>query len=108
MALPEADCCLAFSTRLTSPGATRYCFPPARMTAYIMPPGTPSGAANYACTFVGSAQFLVAARPAREHQGGARSTGKLYDFSVLRAAASTGAAGLVGLKRKTNFATDSH
>src|SRR6202034_587286 len=29
----------SFSTRITSPGATRYCFPPARMTAYIrLPP----------------------------------------------------------------------
>ncbi len=28
-----------FSTRITSPGATRYCFPPARITAYIrLPP----------------------------------------------------------------------
>src|SRR5882724_2550721 len=29
----------SFSTRTTSPGATRYCFPPARITAYIrLPP----------------------------------------------------------------------
>src|SRR5215470_1678919 len=27
-----------FSTRMTSPGATRYCLPPARMTAYILSP----------------------------------------------------------------------
>src|ERR1700674_1554885 len=29
----------SFSTRITSPGATRYCLPPARITAYIrLPP----------------------------------------------------------------------
>src|SRR5581483_4894191 len=31
--------CGSFSISITSPGATRYCFPPARMTAYMaMPP----------------------------------------------------------------------
>src|ERR1700684_2726443 len=30
--------CDSFSTLITSPGATRYCLPPARITAYMLPP----------------------------------------------------------------------
>src|SRR4051794_20055290 len=30
--------CSVFSILSTSPGATRYCLPPVRMTAYIIPP----------------------------------------------------------------------
>src|ERR1017187_4773198 len=36
--------CGSFSILITSPGATRYCFPPARITAYMaMPPMNFSG-----------------------------------------------------------------
>src|SRR5271168_3114147 len=31
----------SFSTFTTSPGATRYCLPPVRITAYIQPPALP-------------------------------------------------------------------
>src|SRR5438876_3431952 len=76
MALPEADCCLAFSTRITSPGATRYCFPPARMTAYIVPP-TDNGL-----------RIQPAAQKARQPPDGSRTAAKPNYFSVLAGGAS--------------------
>src|SRR4029077_3566548 len=38
---PSVSSCV--STRITSPGATRYCFPPARITAYINSPSCSCG-----------------------------------------------------------------
>src|ERR1017187_9244644 len=40
--------CGSFSILITSPGATRYCFPPARITAYMaMPPMNFSGQGDH-------------------------------------------------------------
>src|SRR3974377_2083204 len=37
------------SMRMVSPGATRYCFPPVCITAYITPPITINANSNYTC-----------------------------------------------------------
>src|ERR1700686_557354 len=42
------------STLTVSPGATRYCFPPDRMTAYIAPPDTTRKPRLYGCLWTSS------------------------------------------------------
>src|SRR6266576_102865 len=79
-----------FSTRITSPGATRYCLPPERMTAYIpclrklhSPAHT---GARRGTLIISRCLLCVAARrfrqPRRAAQSGSASTGKLSYFSV--------------------------
>ena len=87
-----------FSTRITSPGATRYCFPPARITAYIrLPPTkfrknqpTKSGPRAHGRNLACAEFFCLLCFPPRRFssqgrrpQNGSASTGKLNYFTCV-------------------------
>src|ERR1700758_3233337 len=77
----------SFSTRITSPGATRYCLPPARMTAYIaLPPKVPhpahtnarSGTPTILCACCVSAAAISAPAGGPERTRFYRQTQQFY------------------------------
>src|SRR5271157_4288145 len=59
----------AFSILTTSPGATRYCFPPVRMTAYILPPASTAANANLNLSWADTCSLLCGALKLKSIQG---------------------------------------